>query len=258
MKWKIKQLKNIKLKESVMIEGLPGIGNVGKIAVDFMIDTINASKIYELTSERIPSCVFINENNQIEFPKIEIYHKKINNKDLLFISGDMHPIDEESSYEFCKTIFEIFKKIRGKEIITLGGLGLMVEPKNPRVFCTGTNQKIIKKYSVENISVNTYDIIGPIVGVPGLLLGLAKQKKVPSAALLAETYIHPTYLGIKGAREILNILNKKLNLKINIKEIDKEVKEIEKEIDKSEKINKVMRNYKRINKQTIDTADYIG
>ncbi len=51
-------------------------------------------------------------------------------------------------------------------------------------------------------------------------------------AFLAETYGHPMYLGIKGAREILKILNKNLNLKINIKKLDQEIKEVETEIVK--------------------------
>ena len=41
--WKIMQFGKIpKLDNPVFIEGLPGIGNVGKVAVDFLIDEIKA------------------------------------------------------------------------------------------------------------------------------------------------------------------------------------------------------------------------
>ncbi len=44
MSWKIKQIgKKPKLSKVIFIEGLPGIGNVGKVAVDFIIDTLPAS-----------------------------------------------------------------------------------------------------------------------------------------------------------------------------------------------------------------------
>ena len=36
-RWVIKKLKDLKLKNPVMIEGLPGMGNVGKITIDFII-----------------------------------------------------------------------------------------------------------------------------------------------------------------------------------------------------------------------------
>jgi putative transposase len=35
------------LKNPILIEGLPGIGNVGKIAVDFMIDELKAKQFLE-------------------------------------------------------------------------------------------------------------------------------------------------------------------------------------------------------------------
>ena len=39
---------DMKLKNPILVEGLPGIGNVGKLAVDFMIDDLkpNCCMIY--------------------------------------------------------------------------------------------------------------------------------------------------------------------------------------------------------------------
>ena len=61
------------------------------------------------------------------------------------------------------------------------------------------------------------------------MLGLSKRRSIPAVSLLAETYGHPMYLGIKGAREVVTILNDKLSLGINIKELDKEIREMESE-----------------------------
>ena len=44
-KWEIELLdKKVKIKNPVLLEGLPGIGNVGKIAADFIIEEIKAKK----------------------------------------------------------------------------------------------------------------------------------------------------------------------------------------------------------------------
>ena len=59
MTWKIKRLGKVKIKNPILIEGLPGIGNVGKIAVDFIIENLNAKKIFEIYSYSFPS-VFVN------------------------------------------------------------------------------------------------------------------------------------------------------------------------------------------------------
>ncbi len=237
MNWKIKQIgKKPKLSNVVFVEGLPGIGNVGKVAVYFVIDTLKAKKLYELFSYTFPHTVFVNEKNLVELPSIEIYYKKIKGNDLLLLAGDVQPIDEVSCYEFCEKILDIVESFKGKEVITLGGVGLQNVPKKPKVYCTGNSKKIIDKYK-KGTSVNEklHGIVGPIVGVSGILLGLAEKRSIPAIAFLAETFGHPMYLGVKGAREILKILNKKLNLKINLKDMDKEIREIEDEMIKRTK-----------------------
>ena len=75
--WKNVQVGKIpKLNNPLFIEGLPGIGNVGKVAIDFMIDELKAIKLYEITSSAFPHSVFVNEENLVELPTVEIYYKK--------------------------------------------------------------------------------------------------------------------------------------------------------------------------------------
>jgi len=236
MTWNINEVSKVNLKKPILIEGLPGVGNVGKIAVDFIIDSLKAKKIYEITSYNFPHCVFVNEDNLVELPAIEIFHKNIKGHDFLFLAGDIQPLDEKSCYEFCDSILDLFQKYDGKEIITLGGIALDRVPKQARIYCTGTNAKVIKRYQ-SNIVKNIYGVVGPIIGVSGLLTGLARRRNLDGVSILAETFGHPTYLGVKSAKEILKLLNNKLNFKLDLEVLDKEVGEIEKEI--MEKSNKI-------------------
>lgn len=237
MSWNIELVgKKPQLNSPIFIAGLPGIGNVGKVAVDFMIDDLKAKKLYRITSFSMPHSVFVNEKNLVELPRIEIYYKQFNNPkkaDLLLLAGDFQPIDEVSSYEFSHKVLDLAKEYNSQEIITLGGIGLLSAPKKPKVYCTANSKDIIKKYKEgTKINDNLYGVVGPIVGVAGLLLGLAEQRKIKAISFLAETMGHPMYLGVKGAREILEVLNKKLELGIDIKELDDEVNEIEEELMK--------------------------
>lgn len=261
-RFRIEQLKNLKFKNPILIEGLPGIGNVGKVVVDFMIDSLNAEKVFEIHSDQFPNSVFVNEENLIDLPIIEIFYKKFQKNDLLFLAGDIQPLDETACYEFCEEILDIFEKSKGKEIITTGGIGLPKIPNNPEVYCTGNSKDIIKRYKTKKINNDIFGVVGPIVGVSGLLLGLAKRRNIPAIALLAQTYGHPNYLGIKGSKEILKILNKKFNLKLNLKHLDSEIEEIEKELKtKIDKIKKLPKSkLQKTELQTVinqDTA-YIG
>ena len=210
-----------------MIAGLPGIGNVGKVANDYIIKKLKAKKIYEFFSYKFPPSVFINSRNLIEIPSIQMRYYQ-GKRDLLFLSGDVQPIDEESSYEFSDLVVEIAKNLGCKEIITLGGIGLPNIPEKPAVYCTGNSKKIIEKYNKnKKLNTKTYGVVGPIIGISGLLLGSAKIKKISALTLLAETYGHPMYLGIKASKEILSVLNPIMKTNIDLNEIDEEINELE-------------------------------
>lgn len=245
MGWEIryKRKKLPELKNPILIEGMPGIGNVGKVAVDFIIDEIKAIKLADFFSHTLPHSVFVNDKNLVELPSIEVYYKKREGKlpDILLLTGDVQPIDEVSTYEFTEKLLDFAKEINVKEAIALGGIGLPTEPKTPQVFATGNEKEIVAKYSKgTKINPKLYGVVGPIVGISGLLLGLSKNKKIPAVGLLAETYGHPMYLGITGAREIIKVLNKKLSLKLDIAQLDREIKQIEADmIKKTEELSQV-------------------
>jgi uncharacterized protein (TIGR00162 family) len=234
--WKITliQKKQPKLHNPILIEGLPGIGNVGKVAADFLIEELGAVKLYDIFSYTFPHSVFVNEENLVELPTIEMYYKKFGKgRDLLILAGDVQPIDEVSSYSFSEKMLDILENYNGKSVITLGGIGLAQIPKKPKVYCTGNNKKFISSFKEgTGMDSKLYGVVGPIVGVSGLLLGLAAKRNMNAVSLLAETYGHPMYLGVKGAREIIKVLNKKLNLKIRINKLDKEIEDMELEIMK--------------------------
>jgi len=256
MSWKIKKLTSMKkLRNPVLIEGLPGIGNVGKIVVDFLIDQLKAKKVFELSSYKMPHSAFVNEKNLMELPKIEIYHKALDKRDILFLAGDIQPIDEESCYEFCSQVLDLVSSLGGKEVVTIGGIGLPAIPKTLKVYCTGNSEAAVKEYKSSNINKKLYGVVGPIIGVTGLLPGLAKRKNIKAVCFLAETYSHPLYLGVKGAKEITIILKKKFNLAVNIKNMDKEINLIEKEATKIAKEFSGKKQFKELKHKEVE---YIG
>ena len=53
--------------------------------------------------------------------------------------------------------------------------------------------------------------------------------------MLAETFGHPMYLGVKGAKELLRVLEEKFHYGLDLKKMSKEIIEVEKEILKKTK-----------------------
>ncbi|MDI6736953.1 MAG: PAC2 family protein [Nanoarchaeota archaeon] len=227
MEFRIKQFKKPNIKEAIMITGFPGIGNVGKIAIDFLIDHLKPEKIMELQSDSFPHSVFVTEQGLLEMPSVRLYYKKVKANEFIFVSGDAQPVTEEACYAFCNKLLSIAKEMKCKEIITMGGIGLGKIPKKPKVYIAGNSRNYIKGFP--NCNIKIYGVVGPIVGVTGVLAGMAKEKAMLSSVILAQTFAHPFYLGVKGAKEILAVLNQKYGFKLDIKKIADEINGFEEE-----------------------------
>ena len=227
--WEVRVIKNIKVKNPVLIEGLPGIANVGKIVIDYLIEELEAVKVMTFFSFDLPNSVFVNESNLVELPRIELYYKRINNKDFLFLAGDVQPSSERASYVFSELILDLVGKQGCKEIVTLGGIGLSEPPEKPDVFCAGNNEKFVKKFLEKGAKNNVYGLVGPIIGISGLLVGMSAKRRIKATALLAETFGHPMYLGLKGARSSIKVLNKVYEFNVNLRSLNKEIKLVEQE-----------------------------
>ena len=61
------------LTNPVLIGGLPGIGQVGKLVAEYMIHVLGAEKIGEIHSIYLPPQVIIEETGVARLPRNEIY-----------------------------------------------------------------------------------------------------------------------------------------------------------------------------------------
>lgn len=249
MSWKITLKEKVEFKEPILLAGLPGIGNVGKIAVDFIIEELKAKKLYDFFSNTFPNSVFVNDKNLIELPSIAMYYIKTKKKDILILTGDIQPQDEKNCYDFCSIIQKIASDLKTKMIITLGGIGLREEPIEPKLFASGNNKKTVEEFIKKHgIQKDIYGVVGPIVGVSGVLPGISN---IPSVILLAETFGHPFYVGIKGAQEALKVINKEFELKLDLEKLAKKIKELEENVEKSNKLKEISENPEK-------STSYIG
>jgi uncharacterized protein len=254
-----------KLNNAILIAGLPGIGNVGKITADFLVDELKAKEIYKINSTLFPHSVFISDDSLIELPSVSIHIVKKGPKcseNLIFLTGDVQPMEEQASYEFCNKILDLASKMGCSEVITVGGIGLPGEQKKPQVYGVVTDKKTKDKWKKIDKAIKFKDNkAATIIGATGLLLGLGKLKKFNGLSLLCETVGHPYHLGLREATEVLKILKNPLGLKVDLSKIEKEIKK--EEIDHSEQAKEshegvLMKKLKRLSGDASSDTSYIG
>lgn len=172
------------LENPLLICGLPGIGNIGKIVTELLIKFTQAKLFAELYSSTFPDYVLIDEDGVCRPPRYEFYASKKGRKDLILLTGDVQPSLEDviSHYEVCSEILDFTGKYGCKFIITLGGVPTAHAERE--IYVAATSPTIAKEY-VEKGAILYRD--SSIVGASGLLLGLAKRRGLKGICLLGST-----------------------------------------------------------------------
>ena len=172
-------LEEVELDNPIFIEALPGLGHVGKLAADHMIDELGATKFAEIYSPTFPPQVLVKDEGVIENMFNELYYLRDvgeDNLDLIILVGNTQSLSPEGQYLTCKEILEFVKQFDIDRIYTLGGMVTSPQPvENPKVFGAATNEANIELLKEADIEIRVND--GGIVGASGLFLGLGVRLK---------------------------------------------------------------------------------
>jgi len=259
---KIIELEKPKLKNPIFIEGLPGVGNVGRIAAGYLAEELKATKFAELLSSHFMPFILLHQNSTSHVLKNEFYYwkaKKKNQRDLIILIGDSQSTTQEGHYEIVETILEYIKKFGVREMFTLGGLSIGEHVKEPKVVGAVSHPELVEKYAKYGIDFNSSGKVGTIVGASGLLIGLGKYYGIKGVCLLGETAGLPIIPDHKSAEAVLKVLIKILNINIDTSKIERKVKEMEEFIKKLESVEeKAISQMLKIQKPKEERLTYIG
>ncbi|HEW89797.1 MAG TPA: proteasome assembly chaperone family protein [Candidatus Bathyarchaeota archaeon] len=221
MKTHVRLLKRVKLRDPVLIEGLPGLALVGRLSVGYLVEALKAEKLAELYSPHFPYYVIVDGDGRIRLPKGEFYYWRGGGRapDLLLMVGDSQAQTAEGQYEVATCVLEFARKHGVKTVITVGGY--RTEGGGNRVMCASTSKDLL------DMAVNAGATVSPpgspIVGIAGLLLGLAGFSDMEALCLLGETRGHIPDPG--AAKNVLKVLTSMLGLEVDLSGLDKSIKE---------------------------------
>ena len=227
-----------KLKDPICIVGLPGIGNIGRIAIGYAVQQLKAKKFAELYSPYFFPFVMIHNDTVYTLKNEFYYYKNPKGRDLIMIIGDCQTYDNKGHYEVAGKVLEFLKTLGCKQIVTVGGFGTGKVAEKPRVFGVVSESEMAKDYKKFGITFNIEGQIGTIVGASGLLVGLGKLYGIKGIVLLGETMGYPIITDPTAAEQILVILQKVLEIKIALTKLDEKVKAMHDFIKKLEDIQR--------------------
>jgi len=218
---------NPKLREPILVEGLPGVGNVGKLAAEHLVDQLKAVKFAEIFSKYFPPQVLVNDSGTIRLVGNEMYYvlRPEAANDLVILIGDYQGLTPDGQYELSDKTLQISKELGVKRIYTLGGYGLGKMIEKPRVLGAATDADLVEEMKGFGVTFSKGEPGSGIVGASGLLLGLGNLYGMRSACLMGETSGY--FVDPKGAQAVLEVLAKILSVKIDFKELESKAEQID-------------------------------
>jgi len=226
----VHELKKVKLNKPIMVEGLPGVGNVGKLVAEHMILELNAEKIIEIYSPHFPPQVLVNDDGTVRLCKNEIYAWKSKKHDLLIVSGDQQSVTNEGHYLMAEWLLDFAQQYDVSRIYTLGGYGIGQLVEKQTVLGAANDPELVKEMKDYGVEFHEGEPGGSIVGASGLLLGLGKLRGIPGVCLLGLTSGY--LVDPKSAQAVLKILSRALSLEIDMQALEERAEEMERVVER--------------------------
>lgn len=233
VKTEIKLDKEPEVENPIFIEGLAGIGHIGRNCVSYLAEHLDAEKIGELHSHHFPPYTIVTDDKTVEIIKNDIYQlPREDQQDIILLEGNAQASTPEGHYQVAEKILDFVEDVDASEIITIGGYGTGDVVEDPDVMGVTTSKDYREQYNDRGITFD-HDV-GQIVGASGLLLGLGKERGYNGLCILGET---PGFLlsDPKSTEAVLNVVEDLLDEEIDYAELDKKVEE-------SQEILKKLRN----------------
>jgi len=208
-----------RLRKPILIEGLPGIGFVANIVALHLISELKAKRFCEVHSPSFQAFSLTARGGTFRYPINELYYCLVEStdRDLIILSGNSQAGDPRGQYDLCKQILDVCQGLGSELVLTIGGLRRDFVPSEPKVFCAASDKETLDAAR----SLGAGIMKGQIYGMAGLLVGLARLRKMRGLCVLSET--SGLFADVAAARSALKFTCKFLGLSVDYSRLDQAV-----------------------------------
>ncbi|HYY92112.1 MAG TPA: PAC2 family protein [Candidatus Dormibacteraeota bacterium] len=228
---RIHELSKTELKEPVLIQGLPGLGYVGKVAADYFIEKLKAKKFAELYSSYLlfPDGnlgINISEDGTYSLPKYEFYSFNEKEPNLIFLTGDAQP-SVTGQYEVASRVLDFAQQFGCRFVFTMGGYGTRSGNDVGAVYGVVGDATIGERLKKMGAKLAKG---GAVTGAAGVILGIGRQRGLQCAGLLGAT--SGAYPDLEAARAVIQMLVGLTGMQIELRDLDSEIEDMRKKMEK--------------------------
>ncbi len=228
---RIHELAQVELKEPVLIQGLPGLGYVGKVAVDYFIEKLKPVKMAELYSSYLlfPDGnlgINISEDGTYSLPRYEFYGYGEKDPNVILLTGDAQP-SVTGQYEVASIVLDFAQRFGCKAVYTMGGYGTRSGNDVGAVYAVVGEAVLGERLKKMGAKLAKG---GAVTGAAGVILGIGRQRSLTCAGLLGATT--GAYPDLEAARAVIQMLTGLVSIPVDLKELDTEIEDMRKKMER--------------------------
>ena len=225
-------LEESSLKAPIGIVGLPGIANVGKIAIETLTHVLDATHVADFFSNDFPPRVIVQKGiSRCPKSTIHLYKSAPDEPhDLLLLTADFQPATGTGVFEYADYVASEFAKFGVKELFALAAYEQGYNeyfkqfPLPPRIYISASSEELLQKTTQSDGMIATEE--GVVVGANGIIPAWAASVySMEGACLLGET-IGVIKADYRAARMLLQKLANFVGIKAHFDVIDAEVDKV--------------------------------
>jgi hypothetical protein len=225
----VNKIQDFNLKDIILISSLPDMGKVGGIVTQHIAKKLETKKAAQIILADKP---WVNlKDGVIELPHDE-YTLSVDEKNSIVIfTGENQPQEPGTVFEIAEKVLDIVSEMGNiKMVISAGGYLPSEGSKATNVYGVATNTQSINFLKSLDVKLLSSEVKS-ITWFNGLILGLAKSRKINAVGLFGEILDaeSPQY---KTASNIINVIEKTLQIKIDTKELNEKIEDKPPEVKK--------------------------
>jgi hypothetical protein len=234
------------VRAPVLIAGWPGMGQVGLGACDYLRQKLNAVLFAQIdvSAYYLPDALTVENGlgRMPDAPKQDLYYAK--EPPLFIFEGDTQ-LSGEPGFKLAAELIDLVRR-HGTETVYTGAAYAMPVSfrQRPDIYGAATDEQLKARLAALGVEPLKE---GRISGLNGLLLGLAAQRGLPAACLLATM---PQYAieapNPKASRALIQVFQRILNTSVDMAEIGEAVREADRMFREFEaKVNEAIQQLKQ-------------
>ncbi|WP_435360573.1 proteasome assembly chaperone family protein [Haloarchaeobius sp. DFWS5] len=247
----IERVAEAELSDPVFVEGLPGVGHVGKLAAEHILDQHDGELVRRLYSRDLPPQVDVDDDGVAELTHLELHAVETDGRDLLVLTGDHQAQSNEGHYRLADAILDIAADFGCEEAYALGGVPTGELIDEYAVLGAVTSDDLVEAMEDIGVEFREDEPAGGIVGISGLVLGLGRRRGLDAVCLMGETSGY--LVDPKSAQAVLEILEERFEMELDYASLEERAEEMEEVIGKIQEMEQ-----QQANVPSDDDLRYIG